>query len=114
MFRYLFILSAVCLMPVLLYFEKKENRKGMLPAKTGMSLLFVVAVLLEPYTIPAYHRFLFSGLVLCLIGDVCLVFQHPKMFLAGLVAFLLGHVLYICGFFHVTPVKASAWPGGSL
>lgn len=107
----LLIFSAVCLLPVLLYFENREHRNGMLPAKTGMSLLFVAAVVIQPHPIPAYYRFLLVGLVLCLIGDICLVFQHPIFFLAGLIAFLLGHVLYFFGFMHVTPIKASFWLG---
>ena len=98
MMQYLPVAAATCLMPVLLYFEKRESRKGMLPVKTFMSLLFVLTVALRPVMMPGYYRFLFIGLILCLVGDVCLVFQHRKMFLAGLVAFLLGHVFYIFGF----------------
>ena len=85
----------------------------MLPVKTVMSLLFVAVAVVQSVTIPLYFRLLLIGLVLCLLGDVCLVFQQPKLFLAGLIAFLLGHVFYIFAFFSVTRMtmlKAAATP----
>jgi uncharacterized membrane protein YhhN len=40
------------------------------------------------------------GLLFGVLGDVCLLMTHKKpWFLAGLVSFLIGHVLYIYGFF---------------
>jgi uncharacterized membrane protein YhhN len=38
------------------------------------------------------------GLVLAAIGDVCLIPKDRRAFLAGLVAFLLGHVAYTIAF----------------
>lgn len=38
------------------------------------------------------------GLGLSWVGDVCLVSSDKRWFLAGLVAFLLGHVAYVVGF----------------
>ena len=101
-------------MPVLLYYEKKENRKGLLPAKTILSLLFVFAIWIQPYAIFSYYYFLFAGLVLCLLGDFCLVFPQKGMFLGGLILFLLGHVLYFLGFFNLTQTNFQAWVGTVL
>jgi uncharacterized membrane protein YhhN len=47
------------------------------------------------------------GLAFCLGGDVFLVLPQKKMFLFGLVFFLLGHVFYIFGFFYVA--QSSQW-----
>lgn len=48
------------------------------------------------------------GILLSLVGDVLLMISLDRMFLPGLVAFLLAHVAYIVGF--NTPLPAlSAW-----
>ena len=41
-----------------------------------------------------------AALVFSLAGDVFLMLPNPKMFVPGLGSFLVGHVLYIIGFFH--------------
>jgi uncharacterized membrane protein YhhN len=38
------------------------------------------------------------GLLFSLLGDLLLLFLHPRMFLSGLAAFLLTHVCYLVGF----------------
>lgn len=46
-----------------------------------------------------YGQLLFAGLVLCWIGDACLLSSgRSKGFLAGIAAFLLGHVVYAIAF----------------
>ena len=39
------------------------------------------------------------ALLLCMTGDLLLIPQSRKTFLAGLIAFLLGHVAYVVAFF---------------
>ncbi len=51
------------------------------------------------------------GLVLGAIGDVALMFER-RGFLAGLVAFLLGHLAYVIAFVHVVP--ADTWLDGAM
>ncbi len=49
-----------------------------------------------------YTLLVLGGLALSLLGDVLLIFQtNPRAFLAGLVAFLFAHLLYIAAFAHV-------------
>lgn len=38
------------------------------------------------------------GLLFSLLGDVLLLFIHPRMFISGLAAFLLTHICYLIGF----------------
>ena len=102
MIHLLIVPGATILVPVLLHFENRQHISGLLPAKTLLSSLFVLAVLVQPHPIALFYGFLFSGLLLCLVGDVCLAFQQEKMFLPGLVSFLLGHVFYILAFIHVS------------
>ena len=105
------IIFAAILLIGLLYFEKRGNRKGLLPTKTALSLLFIIAVLVQPHPIPRYFYLLLVGLVFCLMGDVCLALPQKKMFLLGLVSFLIGHIFYIFGFFSVTHTSAWTWVG---
>ena len=107
MLNVLIIILAAILLIGLLYFENKGNRKGLLPTKTALSLLFIIAVLVQPHLVPRYYHLLLVGLIFCLIGDVCLALPQQKMFLLGLVSFLIGHIFYVLGFFSVT--HTSAW-----
>jgi uncharacterized membrane protein YhhN len=95
----------------LLYYEKKEDRKPLLIVKSILSLLFVMTALLQLHPIPSYYQYLFVGLILCLIGDVCLALPQKKAFRVGLVAFLAGHVLFIFSFSSLTQIHdwISAW-----
>jgi uncharacterized membrane protein YhhN len=67
-----------------------------LAASTGFLLVAVAAGALEV----GWGRWLFLGLALSFVGDACLLGRGKAIFLAGLVAFLLGHVSY-CGAFAV-------------
>ena len=75
----LIIVFAVILLILLLYFENGDKRKGMVLAKTPLSILFVVALLVQPHHILAYSRFLLVGLILCLTGDVFLALPQKKI-----------------------------------
>ena len=111
MMNVILIVFGFILLLGLLYYEKKEDRKPLLVAKSILSLLFVVTALIQLHPVPAYYHYLFPGLVFCLIGDVCLALPQKKAFMAGLVAFLVGHVLYILGFSVLTQIYdwISAW-----
>ena len=100
------IILACILMPVLLYYESKEIPKGILPVKTAISLLFVLAALVQPRPVPPYFAWLLPGLIFCLGGDVLLALPQKKMFFLGLVSFLVGHVFYVICFFYTAPPTA--------
>ena len=113
MLNLLIVLTAIILLTVLLHYENRQNIKGLLSAKALLSSLFILAVLVQPHPITHYYHFLLSGLLLCLLGDICLAFQQEKMFLWCLISFLLGHIFYIFGFFYVAQPGAWTW-GGSI
>jgi uncharacterized membrane protein YhhN len=94
----LILTLAPVLLAGLLYFEKMEKAKGILPVKTALSLLFIFAAVIQPDPFMPYSRFLFVGLSCCLAGDVLLALPQRMMFLFGLVAFLLGHIFYALAF----------------
>ena len=98
------VVFAFILLLGLLYYEKKEDRKPLLIVKSVLSLLFVITALLQLHPVPDYYHYLFAGLIFCLIGDVCLALPQKKAFMVGLVAFLVGHVLYTVGFSALTQI----------
>jgi uncharacterized membrane protein YhhN len=104
------VLSGI-LLPFLLYYEYRENRKGLLPTKTALSALFVMTLLVQPHPIPFYYHVLLIGLLFCLGGDVFLALPQDKMFRLGLVSFLIGHIFYIIGFFGVARINIWTWVG---
>jgi len=59
-----------------------------------IALFFVNLVSLAPAG--AFPYLIFLGLISGVAGDILLL--HPSRFLSGLVAFLLGHLLYVAGF----------------
>src|SRR4030042_752711 len=101
----LIIILGIILLFGTLYYEKKKNRIPLLITKSTLSLLFVMTALQQPYSVPAYYHYLFVGLIFCLIGDVCLALPQKKAFMGGLVAFLIGHLLYILSFSSLIPIS---------
>ena len=109
MVNMLVIIAAAVLLILLLFFEKKEHQLGKLTTKTPLSLLFILAAVLQPQSTSGYHWFLISGLTFCLAGDVLLVFSSSRTFLFGLVAFLVGHLCYASGFFFISRISWMFW-----
>ena len=108
------IIAAAVLLAGLLYFEKNGNQKGKLPTKTILSGLFILTVLLQPHPFPEYFYILLIGLIFCLGGDVFLALPQERMFLFGLVSFLMGHVFYVIGFFYVADLNPWTWGGSAI
>jgi uncharacterized membrane protein YhhN len=105
------ITLGVILLSGVLYFEKKKNRIPRIITKSILSSLFVMTALLQPHSVPAYFNYLLTGLIFCLVGDVCLALPQKKAFMGGLVAFLVGHVLYLFGFGSLSPISDWFSPG---
>ncbi|MBN1102856.1 MAG: lysoplasmalogenase [Deltaproteobacteria bacterium] len=107
------IASATVLLGVVLYAEKGEIRRLLVSSKSALSALFVLAALGAPHSLPVYDRPLVAGLCLCLVGDICLAFPQKRMFLAGLLSFLAGHVFYVIAFSRVAGLGGWTWLGGT-
>jgi uncharacterized membrane protein YhhN len=90
--------AAAVLLVLLLLCEKREAGTALLVVKTTLSALFILAAAVQPPGLPGYRAWLMAGLLFCLAGDVFLALRWGRAFLLGLVAFLLGHVLYLVAF----------------
>lgn len=110
--NYILTLSlGVFLLIALLFSEKKDNPRLRIIFKAALSFLFVLTVFFQEGP-PGYVRYLTWGLILCFWGDVFLALPGSKWFKAGLVVFLLGHVLYIAAFKSLIPWGGWFSPGG--
>ena len=108
----LILFVAFVLLCAVLYFEKTENRTGLVSTKGCLSVLFILAALVQKDPLSPYFGFVVTGLVFCLGGDVFLALPQKKAFMLGLVSFLVGHVFYVIGFFSVA--RPSGWTWLSL
>jgi uncharacterized membrane protein YhhN len=90
-------LTAVAL-AVLLGAEALGHRRVEWVAKPLASTGFILAAISNHATESAYGRTLLAGLALAMLGDVLLIPKSQPTFLAGLGAFLLGHVAYALAF----------------
>jgi uncharacterized membrane protein YhhN len=107
MARYGLIAAAFALLVGLLWAEGGGDPGTILAFKTPLSLLFVLTALLQPRVMPRYFLYVLTGLILGLVGDVCLAIPGQAFFKAGLAAFLLGHVSYIAAFAYLA--RRSDW-----
>jgi uncharacterized membrane protein YhhN len=101
------LVLALALLAGLLMAERQTRTGPILAFKTPLSALFVAAALIQPHPIQSYYHWVLAGLVWGLIGDVCLALKGNRAFRAGLVSFLLGHILYVVAFAGLT--RPSDW-----
>lgn len=65
--------------------------------------VLVCAVLVWAYRSGAMGRLVIIGLLVSGVGDVLLEVSFPGSFVAGMIAFLIGHVMYAVAFFKEAP-----------
>lgn len=110
--RFGLIFMAIMLLIGLLVSIKRQIFDIALLTKTLLSAIFVLAALTTPHLNLTYSWLIIIALAFCLAGDICLAFDSRKAFLAGLVVFLMGHLVYVAAFFNIA--KVNAWTIGSL
>ena len=93
------VLAAItaCAVAVLVWAEWRTSPVRFV-AKPIASIGFIAAALDRGAFDSTYGRILFIGLILAAFGDVFLLGSTRPAFLAGLVSFLLGHVVYVIAF----------------
>jgi uncharacterized membrane protein YhhN len=93
----LLLVYAVALVVNLLAIHR-ERRTLTVATKLVASTTFVVVALLGGALEVGWTRALLVGLMFGWLGDACLLGRQRKWFVAGLAAFLLGHVAYAVAF----------------
>ena len=112
------VVALAVLVPILVFFEIKKQKKGIYPIKPVCTLLIITAALLSltlPGHVKAYTLSIILGLILSLGGDVSLMFQeHKKPFMVGLVFFLLAHVVYGVVFLKFAGITSTFYIVGAI
>jgi uncharacterized membrane protein YhhN len=91
------ILSAVAV-TALVVSDQKQIRPGRYLFKPLAAAAFIWLALALDASASVYGSWLLGGLLCCMAGDLLLMPDNERAFLAGLVAFLCGHLLYAMAF----------------
>lgn len=98
----------------LLLAERLGSQAGLWLTKPVASAAFVWLALGSGALDSTYGRLVLVALLLCMLGDVLLIPRdRPRIFRAGILAFLLGHVAYGVGFL-TRPLSAAGLVIGGL
>ena len=92
------IALACIAVPALVASDFRQFRAGRFLFKPLAALAFIWLALVLGATQSVYGQWLLAGLLCCLLGDLLLMPDHSGSFLAGLFAFLTGHLLYVVAF----------------
>jgi len=115
MFVSLFLYALVVL--ALLIAELRDDRRAQFFFKPLAALGFILLALKFGALDSLYGQVILGGLVACAVGDVLLLLRNSeKLFMSGMAAFGVGHVLYLVAFIANTapPIFNVADPGFSL
>lgn len=94
------IAAAVCIgaTALLLLSEYKESQPAKMVFKPLASTAFIAVAVLNGAWNTAYGQAVLVALAFSMAGDVFLLSRDRKMFLGGLVAFLIGHIAFAVAF----------------
>jgi len=95
---------------VLVLAEYRHDERLRMIAKPIASAAFIAIGLFAVTAWTAVATWIVAGLVLGAVGDVALLGKSDRAFMAGLVAFLLGHIAYVVAIGHVVPPAQWATP----
>jgi uncharacterized membrane protein YhhN len=99
----------------LLLAERRRASAGIWLAKPIASASFIWAALASGALTTTFGMLILSGLALCMLGDVLLIpVDSPRVFRAGVLAFLLGHLAYAVAFLSRPLSPLGLVAGGAL
>lgn len=74
--------------------DLRDFRPGRYLCKPVAAAAFILLALAVGALDTTFGQWMLAALALCLVGDLCLMPDSDKTFLAGLGAFLIGHLLF--------------------
>lgn len=111
------VLSALAV-PALVLCEYRLYRPGRYLFKPLAAMAFLWLAIAAGATGSVYGQWILAGLVCCMAGDLLLMPDSERWFLAGLFAFLCGHLCYALGFlsldYSLTGLALSSLPAMAL
>ncbi|HUS31970.1 MAG TPA: lysoplasmalogenase [Kofleriaceae bacterium] len=98
----IYVATIVCAVACLVLVGAEYKQAAMLRivSKCVASAAFIAVGYLAAHEDRSYERHILLGLVLGAVGDVALLGRSNRAFMAGLVAFLLGHLAYVIACIH--------------
>ena len=90
----LLCVCAVCALVIVDFRSGSKTSRARLLFKPLAALAFLWLAITAGALTSTYGQWLLAGLLLCAMGYLCLMFDNERSFLAGLFAFLCGHLLY--------------------
>jgi uncharacterized membrane protein YhhN len=105
---------------VLVWAEYRGARDIRIVAKLAASAAFVTVIFLaidgpaKDPAMTAYRQAIAIGILFGAIGDAALLGTTKRMFLLGLIAFLLGHLAYVAGIASILPAERGVPDAGWL
>ncbi|WP_425410899.1 lysoplasmalogenase [Hyphococcus sp.] len=93
-----FILACLVFTGALIWAEYRGNARLRWRAKPAASLAFIFVAVASGAPDSVFGQWVLAALLLCAAGDILLIPDGEKTFLAGMGAFALGHAAYIAGF----------------
>ncbi|GAB3286914.1 lysoplasmalogenase [Parahaliea aestuarii] len=106
---YTALLLAVLTIPALVVADYRQWRPGRYLCKPLAALAFLALAWSLGALHSSYGQWLLAGLVACMAGDLLLMFERQSAFMAGLGAFLVGHLLYIVAFCQLPGTVGALW-----
>ena len=89
----------VLIVLALLIAELREDRRAQYFFKPLAAFGFVILALQFGALESTYGKFILAGLIACAVGDVFLLSRDSEnLFKAGMLAFALGHIIYVIAF----------------
>ncbi len=95
------LLLSVLSVAALVLADRLYFRPGRYLCKPLAAFAFLWLAFVLDATQSTFGSWLLAGLALCALGDLLLMPDSERCFLAGLVAFLCGHLLYAVAFVHL-------------
>lgn len=93
------LLLYACVVLALLIAELREDRRTQFFFKPLAAFGFVILALQFGALESAYGKYVLAGLIACAAGDVFLLARKSQnLFISGMAAFALGHIIYSFGF----------------
>lgn len=100
-------LACACACCALVVAEYRHAKIARAVAKPIASLAFIAVGYAASHAGTSFERHILLGLVLGAAGDVALLGSSNRAFIAGLLAFLLGHLAYAIACLHVVDPSAT-------
>jgi uncharacterized membrane protein YhhN len=94
----LFALATLLAVGLLLVSERRGSKPGVWICKPLASTGFVAAAVAGGAWASTYGRVVLAALCLSWLGDVLLIPKDERVFRAGILSFLLGHVAFLAAF----------------